>query len=242
MNVVLVIPTYNECRNISPLVEELEKEFTLISPHKISILIVDDFSSDGTPAAVKNLMGRFNNLFLLEGKKEGLGSAYLRGITHAISDLGAEVIVQMDADFSHDPSDVKRLLAEIDKGYDLVIGSRYIKGGSVSPNWGVYRKALSFFGNVVIRFLTRTWEVHEFTGSLRAYRSDIFTRIEKKRLNFLDNTFLVAFIVEAVRVGSRTREVPITFSDRRAGASKIDVPQYAPNLLRFCLKKAFSTK
>jgi len=240
MNVVLVIPTYNECRNISPLVEELEKEFTLIPHHKISILIVDDFSSDGTPVAVKNLMKRFDNLFILEGEREGLGSAYLRGITYAISDLGAEGIVQMDADFSHDPSDVKRLLAEIDNGYDLAIGSRYIKGGSVSSNWGVYRRLLSSLGNVAIRFLTRTWSVYEFTGSFRAYRSDVFTRIGKKRLNFFDNTFLVAFIVEAVRVGVRVREVPITFSDRRAGASKIDVPQYAPNLLRFCLKKAFS--
>lgn len=236
---VLVIPTYNERGNISLLIEELEKELASIPHHKVSILIVDDLSSDGTSAAVRGLMGRFNSLFMLEGKREGLGSAYVRGITYAIFDLGAEVVVQMDADFSHDPSDVKKLLIEIDNGCDLVIGSRYIKGGSVSANWGVHRRLLSFFGNATIRFLTRTWDVHEFTNSFRAYRSDIFKRMEKELLDFSDNTFLVAFVVEAARVGARIKEVPIVFSDRRAGASKTDVLGYAPNLLRFCLKKVF---
>jgi len=135
MKIVIVVPTYNERENIERLVDVLQQNFKRIK-HVIHILVVDDNSPDGTGQLVIKMQAIYNNLHLLEGEKKGLGTAYIRGIKFAISKLNADAICEMDADFSHNPNDIDRLLNEVDKGYDFVIGSRYVKGGTVPK--GVY--------------------------------------------------------------------------------------------------------
>jgi len=231
MKVVIIIPTYNERENIKSLIEALGRAVNCAN----TILIVDDNSPDGTAEIVKKTRKQENNVVLLEGQKEGLGSAYLRGIDHAIKNLGAEIIVQMDADFSHDPKDVPRLLAEIKNGHDLAIGSRYIKGGAVPADWAFQRKVLSWGGNLLVRLLTGIWDVHEFTTSFRVFTVELYQKMNPENFGFEDNTFLPAFIVEAKRCGAKIKEVPIVFADRKKGRSKIEVLHYVPNLLKYLL-------
>ena len=229
--VVIVIPTYNERENIKPLIETLGRKYL--------ILVVDDNSPDGTAEVVREAVKQFNNLTILSGQKEGIGRALQRGFDYAINTLDADVIVQMDADFSHNPRDVPRLLSEIGNGYDLVIGSRYIKGGAIPADWAFYRKVLSWGGNFLVRLLTGIWSVHEFTTNFRAFTVELYQRMDVKNFDFADNTFLPAFVVEAKRVGAKVREVPIIFADRRRGRSKIEVAHYVPNLLKYLLTNLF---
>src|SRR5687768_5970288 len=121
LNVVLIVPTYNERENIGPLIEALQEQFARI-PHRCSMLVVDDGSPDGTAGLVRMLQRRYDNLELVVGTKQGLGAAYIRGMRHALTQMGADVMFEMDADFSHKPDDVPRLLAEILRGADFVIG------------------------------------------------------------------------------------------------------------------------
>ena len=227
MKVVIIIPTYNEKENIGPLIEALGREYF--------ILIVDDNSPDGTAEVVKKTMQLSDHVAMIQGQKEGLGLALQRGIDYAIKNLNAEIIVQMDADFSHDPKDVPRLLAEIKNGHDLAIGSRYIKGGAIPADWGLHRKILSRGGNLLVRLLTGIWEVHEFTTSFRAFTSELYQKMDSRNFSFADNTFLPAFVVEAKRCGAKIKEVPIVFGDRKKGRSKIEVLHYVPNLLKYLL-------
>ncbi len=241
MKVVIVIPTYNEKENIGALIEALERAVNCAN----TILVVDDNSPDGTADVVKKTLKhkniktkeQENNVAILEGEKEGLGKALQRGIDYAIKNLNAEIVVQMDADFSHDPKDVPRLLAEIKNGHDLVIGSRYIKGGAIPADWGIHRKILSRGGNFLVRLLTGIWDVYEFTTSFRAFTVELYQRMDSRNFSFADNTFLPAFVVEAKRCGAKIKEIPIAFADRKKGDSKIDVLHYVPNLLKFLLTK-----
>ena len=139
MKVVIIVPTYNERENIGRLIEALEGQFATIR-HDMHILVVDDTSPDGTAEVVRGLMSTRVNLHLLIGRKEGLGAAYIRGMDHALRDLGADAVFEMDADFSHKPEDVPRLLAALDGGADFVIGSRYVQGGSIPAEWGTVRR------------------------------------------------------------------------------------------------------
>ena len=225
MKTVIIIPTYNEKENIGPLIEALGRER--------SILVVDDNSPDGTADVVRKTMQLSDHVAMIQGQKEGLGRAYIRGINYTIKNLDVEVIVQMDADFSHDPKDVPRLLAEIKNGHDLVIGSRYIKGGAIPPDWAFHRKVLSWTGNFLVRLLTGLWGVHEFTTSFRAFTTQFYRKMNTENFSFADNTFLPAFVVEAVRSGAKIKEVPIVFSDRRKGVSKIEVFKYVPSMLKY---------
>ncbi len=235
MKTVIIIPTYNERENIVPLIEALGNEHT--------ILVVDDESPDGTAAVVKETLKQENiktrkqrsDIAILTGQKEGIGRALQRGINYAIENLDAEVIVQMDADFSHDPKDVPCLLDEIKNGYDLVIGSRYIKGGAIPAGWGLHRKVLSWGGNLLVRLMTGLWSVHEFTTNFRAFTVELYQKMEAKNFSLADNTFLPAFVVEAKRVNAKIKEVPIVFADRKKGRSKIEVAKYIPNLLKYLL-------
>ncbi len=239
MRIVTVIPTYNERENIKPLIEALENEFAGYNKHEWYILIVDDSSPDGTGELVRELTQKYDNLRLLGGHKVGLGSAYQRGITYAIKKLQADVIASMDADLSHDPSYIPKLVAEIENGFDLVMGSRYIKGGSIPKSWGIHRKILSSVGNIVVRLLLEIPEVHEFTNSLRAFRVNLYEKMDKAKLDFKDNTFLPAFIHEAHRQGAKIKEIPLVFKSRVSGESKIDVFTYTPNLIKYCLRTRF---
>ena len=133
MRIIIIIPTFNERGNIGALISALLEQFKGIR-HDLHILIVDDNSPDGTAEVVRNLRPDNDNIHLLTGQKAGLGAAYIRGMNHALNTLRADLVFEMDADFSHKPEDIPRLLSEIDAGADFVIGSRYVPGGSVPKN------------------------------------------------------------------------------------------------------------
>src|SRR3989344_4344587 len=171
MRIVIVTPTYNEAANITPLLQKLLEQFSKQSNHEYSILVVDASSIDGTQNEVNSLSQIHSNIHLLnEGKKSGLGAAYIKGFDYAVKNLGAEVLVEMDADFQHPPEGVIRLISEIDNGYDYVIGSRFIKGGSIPKDWAFYRKFLSYGGNIFAKMVLGIFDVNDFTSGFKASR------------------------------------------------------------------------
>nr|WP_305907133.1 polyprenol monophosphomannose synthase [Methylomarinum sp. Ch1-1]MDP4519859.1 polyprenol monophosphomannose synthase [Methylomarinum sp. Ch1-1] len=176
MKTVIIIPTWNEQKNISRLIEELQQQFLNIA-HDMHILVVDDNSPDGTAETVKQLQSMYPNIHLLRGRKQGLGAAYVRGMTHALNVLKADVVFEMDADFSHKPSDVPRLHQALDEGADFVIGSRYVEGGSIPDEWGWHRRMNSRYGNIVARYLAGLYQVRDCTAGFRAIRSTLLKKL-----------------------------------------------------------------
>ena len=163
-----MIPTYNEADNIALLLPRLTD---LYPDSSMTFLVVDDESPDGTGRLVREFAASDGRVHLLEGKKRGLGAAYVRGITHALDALGAEVVVQMDADFSHDPADVGRLPARVAADADVAIGSRYVAGGSLDQGWSWGRRQLSLWGNRLARWIAGLKGVRDCTAGFKAIRA-----------------------------------------------------------------------
>lgn len=232
MNVVIIVPTYNESDNIKDLVSQVFEVASKVKKHKISILVVDDNSPDGTGEIVEQLQKKYKKLHLIRGKKEGLGRAYLRGMKYASSKLGAEVMFEMDADFSHDPKEIPAFMAKIDQGYDMVIGSRYIPGGSIPANWGIHRILFSVLGNWIVRTALFNFQHHDWTTGYRAIRTPLYKKIRSQLENFKGYTFQVSFLHKAFQENAKVAETPIHFKDRMYGQSKIG-SEYVINLLRY---------
>lgn len=231
MKVVIIIPTYNERNNIGLLIKALEAQFVTIR-HDMHILVVDDNSPDRTAELLKSLMSTRRNLHLLTGKRKGLGAAYIRGMEHALRDLGADAVFEMDADFSHKPEDVPRLLAALEDGADFVIGSRFIPGGSIPPEWGMIRRLNSRYGNLVARYVAGIYRVHDCTAGFRAIRALLLRQIELNNLHVRGYAFQVALLYEAVIRSAVIREIPVTFIDRTMGESKLgfkDIAEFLVN-------------
>lgn len=210
---LVVIPTYNEAENISRLIEEIFK-----LNEDLEVLVVDDNSQDGTGKLVKNLQKKYRKLHLIiRPEKLGIGTAYVTGFKWGL-EKGFDFFVSMDADFSHSPEDLKKLLAA-PKKYDLVLGSRYVPGGKII-GWQLNRFLLSRFANIVCRLMLGLTP-HDVSGGFRRYSKRFLKNID------LDNlvSYGYAFQAEMVFLGKthhmRMVEVPITFHDRRAGQSKI---------------------
>ena len=220
MRVVVIVPTYKERENIARLIPALQRQFRDMR-HEMLILVVDDNSPDGTADAVRRLQVDHGNVHLIQGKKAGLGAAYVRGMGHALDDLHADVVFEMDADFSHKPEDVPRLMAEIDAGSDFVIGSRYVRGGTIPAEWGVLRRANSLGGNLVARVVAGLYRVRDCTAGFRAIRGALLRRIDLERLRVNGYAFQVALLHAAVVEGAKTKEIPVDFLDRERGESKL---------------------
>jgi dolichol-phosphate mannosyltransferase len=204
MKTVIVIPTYNEKENISPLIAALSEQFVRMR-HDMPILVFDDSSPDGTAEVVRELQHRHPNLHLMIGQKAGLGAAYIRGMTHALQQLGADSVFEMDADFSHKPEDVPRLMVNIDHGADFVIGSRYVPGGTIPKQWGAVRRANSLFGNIVARYVAGIYRVRDCTAGFRAIRRALLRRIDVSRLRVQRYAFQVALLHARPRPRERTQ-------------------------------------
>ena len=233
---VIIIPTYNEKGNIEKLIGILQKDiFPKIKKYEMSILVVDDNSPDGTADVVKNLMKRWKNIAINTGAKEGLGAAYVRGMTYAVNEMGADVLFEMDGDLSHDPKKVPEFLERIDKGFDLVVGARYIKGGSIPPNWGIHRKIYSVFGNLIVRMILMRFWHHDWTTGYRALKKEVFEKIKPQLHEFKGYTFQVSFLHKAIAKGYKVSEVPFHFTDRTLGKSKIAPREYIFDLLRYVI-------
>ncbi len=235
MNTVVILPTFNERDNIKTILDGISDAWRKISRHTLTILVVDDNSPDGTSDLVRQYQKKHPNVLLLTGKKEGLGSALLRGIHYALDTLHAGIIVQMDADLSHDPASLPAFMAALDKGADFAVGSRYIAGGSIPDNWAPHRKLFSIVGNAIVRFGLGYTDVHDWTGGYRAYR-EAFARASRGELSaFQGYVFQIAYLHKSLQRGARIREVPIHFTDRKFGHSKIAPSQYIRDVLRYVI-------
>ena len=220
MRIVLIIPTYNERGNIGRLIGELQSIFRSLAD-EMHILVVDDNSPDGTIDIVREYQRRSRNVHVLQGQKQGLGTAYIRGMRYALETLRADAVFEMDADFSHKPADVPRLIAALEQGADFVIGSRYVPGGSIPREWGLHRRLNSRFGNIVARYLAGIYRIHDCTAGFRAIRSDVVRRIDLQGFRVQGYAFQIALLHAAVMGGARVVELPVQFVDRTVGESKL---------------------
>jgi dolichol-phosphate mannosyltransferase len=214
----IVIPTYNEAENISPIVRAVTDEMNTIAAGEYQVLIVDDNSTDGTGELGDGLCEELDQVEILHrGAKDGLGRAYIAGFQHALAN-GAELVIQMDADFSHDPKSLGALLAAAEDA-DLVLGSRYVPGGSVR-NWGMLRKVISRGGSAYARAVLRV-NVHDLTGGFKCVRRAVLETIDLASLRADGYVFQIEVTYRAIQSGFDVREVPIVFVDRAVGASKM---------------------
>ena len=222
LKAVLILPTYNERNNIGRMIDALEVQFRGML-HEMVILVVDDSSPDGTADVVRAKQAAYSNVHLLLGQKAGLGAAYIRGMVYAMEQLHADVVFEMDADFSHKPGDVPRLMAAIEEGADFVIGSRYVKGGSIPKEWGLMRRLNSLGGNIVGRYVAGLYKIHDCTAGFRAIRTSLLRKVVFDDLRVQGYAFQVALLHEAVSLDAKIKEVAVDFIDRTEGESKLGI-------------------
>jgi dolichol-phosphate mannosyltransferase len=209
----VVIPTYNEYDNIRPIVRRILDE------PRFRILVVDDNSPDGTGQVIEELSRDEPRLGLLSrAGKQGLGSAYVAGFQRALQE-GASYIFEMDADFSHDPRYLPRLLEAAECHYDLVIGSRYVRGGKTT-DWGAVRQFISRGGNLYAGLILGLG-IADSTSGFRCYRRAVLETVELQRVRSNGYSFQIEMVYRARQAGFRIGELPITFPDRRVGKSKM---------------------
>ena len=213
----LVLPTYNEAENIERLVLAALPKLARTGEHRI--LIVDDNSPDGTGRIADRLTAEHPAVDVLHRTaKEGLGRAYVAGFHRALAG-GAERVMEMDSDFSHDPADIPRLVHEARHGADLVLGSRYIRGGGVE-NWGLVRRAVSRGGCLYAQAVLRV-PVRDLTGGYKCFSRRVLEAIGIEQMHADGYGFQIELTYRALKAGFHVREVPIVFHERRAGASKM---------------------
>lgn len=214
---MVVLPTYNEAENLPLMVDAL---FALPVEH-LSILVVDDNSPDGTGQIADQLAEQHQGRIavLHRSAKEGLGAAYRAGFREALR-LGADYIIQMDCDFSHQPRYIPDMVAAVD-GHDLVLGSRYVKGGGVDESWSLYRKALSWFANGLYVRTVLHVPVKDATGGFKLWRRQTLIGLDLDRVRSNGYVFQVEMTYIAHRLGFKIAEIPIYFPDRERGHSKM---------------------
>lgn len=216
-SIFLVIPTYNERENLAPLLAQV---FALGLPH-LRVLVVDDRSPDGTGALADQLAAQRPSLRVLHRPvKGGLGTAYVEAFRRALAD-GASMVLQMDADFSHEPAVLPQLVAALHVGADLALGSRYVPGGRI-VNWRWPRRMISRCGNWYARTVLGL-PVRDLTGGLKAYRREVLERLDLETLSSVGYNFQIETTARAVWRGFRVVEIPITFTERRIGRSKFNL-------------------
>jgi dolichol-phosphate mannosyltransferase len=220
-NVTIVLPTYNEAPNIKNVLQRIQSATSQIERHSFDILVVDDFSPDGTGELVRESIAGNDKIHLLQAEKEGLGKAYIRAFRWVLTNLpDSRYVFQMDADHSHDPRYIKDFLAGAEQGYDFVLGARYIPGGDC-PDWSWHRKMLSYWGNQYIRYVGGLTEVHDCTSGFRCIASSLLRKIDLDRLLTRGYSFQSVLLHQAIQKGAKVKEIPIVFTDRQAGKSKL---------------------
>ena len=214
MRAIVCLPTYNERENLEPMLRALGA----VLADDMRVLVVDDSSPDGTGQRADELATELDYVDVLHRpRKEGLGPAYLAAFRRALAE-GAELILEMDCDFSHDPHDVQRLL-EAAEHADLVLGSRYVPGGRVE-NWGPLRRLVSAGGSLYARALLGVG-IRDLTGGFKCYRREVLERLDLDAIKSTGYAFQIETTYRALRAGFRVVEIPITFADRATGTSKM---------------------
>jgi dolichol-phosphate mannosyltransferase len=213
---VLCLPTYNERENLEPMVRALAGA---LDTDRDRVLVIDDGSPDGTGALADRLADELAWVSVLHrATKEGLGPAYVAGFREALA-AGAELVLEMDCDFSHDPADVVRLIRACEEGADLALGSRYVRGGG-TVNWGRLRKLVSRGGSLYARLVLGVG-VRDLTGGFKCFRRSTLEAIDLDAIAARGYGFQIEGTYRVLRQGLRVVEVPITFTDRRVGESKM---------------------
>jgi dolichol-phosphate mannosyltransferase len=224
----LVLPTYNEAENLEPLAEAARAKL----PPSAQLLVVDDSSPDGTGTIADRLAERHENVHVIHrSRKEGLGPAYIAGFRHAL-EHGAGFVLEMDADFSHDPAYLPRMLDAV-KRADVVLGSRYVDGGGVS-DWGPLRRAISRGGSAYARLVLGV-PVRDLTGGFKCFRREVLESIDLGEITTRGYAFQVELTYRAIRCGFSVAELPIVFRERRVGKSKMDLSIVAEAVWRLPL-------
>lgn len=228
MKLVVVVPTYNEAENVKPMTEAL----LALGVPDLDLLIVDDESPDGTGRIADELAGqRPGQVSVMHrAAPRGLGLAYIDGFRWAL-DRGADTIVQMDCDFSHSPEYIPQFLEHV-KAYDVVVGSRYVRGGRTDERWGWGRWLLSWWANSVYVRLILGCKVKDATAGFKCWRRETLQGIDLSRIRSQGYVFQVEMAYVAERLGYRVLEIPIYFEDRRVGRSKMTVPVKVEAALR----------
>src|SRR5262245_9880458 len=216
MRATICLPTYNERENLEAMIAALGE----VVREGDRVLVVDDGSPDGTGELADGLAAEHDWVGVLHRTaKEGLGPAYLAGFRRALDD-GAELVLEMDCDFSHDPRDVPRLIAAAEEGADLVLGSRYVRGGSI-PNWGALRRFISLGGNVYAQIFLQS-PIRDLTGGFKCFRRRVLETIPLDAINSKGYAFQIETTYRVRRAAFRVVEIPIAFTDRGQGTSTMN--------------------
>jgi len=244
----VVLPTYNEAENIESITKAIFAMQSNIDTHQLYVIVVDDNSPDGTQEIVKKQMQKNPYLLLVTGNKVGLGDAYKRGISFAISTFNPDLLLQMDADGQHDPTLIPKFINLANDGFSLVIGSRYVPGGS-TPDFSYWRKFLSIMGNFLIRHLGKASNVQDCTSGFRCIKANLLPKCNMDGLSTRGYSFQSLLVCELIRNGAKPIEVPIIFKDRVKGKSKLTLRdqieflvsitkityRYSEDFIRYCL-------
>jgi len=239
MKACIILPTYNEAENIGRLLTTLLNDFKEIDD-EMHILVCDDNSPDGTSDIVRQFIEKHPNVHLSVGEKKGLGVAYIRGFKFVLKNLESDVLFQMDADFSHEPREIPNFLAQIHKGYDVVIGSRYVPGGGLDGIM-IHRKLISRGGNFFARHVAGLHNIRDCTSGFRAIRVSILRQIDFSRLYTKGYAFLLTLLFELSLNKAKIIEIPIRFPDRRHGQTKLnkgDMVEFFKTSLRLRARRA----
>ena len=222
----IVLPTYNEAKNIKAHLDKIfecernqpDKEHLV----QLSVLVVDDSSPDGTADIVREYQ-KYNPKvhLLLRTVKEGLGKAYIAGMQHAIELLDPDVIFEMDSDGQHNPDDIYRMLAWNKQGFDFIIGSRFVEGGSVADSWSFGQRIKSICARKTTQILLGLHGVKDCSGGFRAIRANLLKQMDLDNLNVRGYAFQAVILEEASHLGAAIKEIPIHFGDREEGESKM---------------------
>jgi dolichol-phosphate mannosyltransferase len=211
-NATVCLPTYNERENLEPMLRAL-------APLGVRVLVIDDSSPDGTGEIADRLAAELDFVSVLHRpQKEGLGPAYLAGFRRALAE-GADYVLEVDCDFSHDPADIPRLIAACDDGADLALGSRYVAGGGTA-NWGIARRIVSWGGSFYARTMLGV-RIRDLTGGFKCFRRVVLETVDLDAIESRGYAFQIETTYRALRKGFRVVEVPIRFVDRTEGQSKM---------------------
>ncbi len=219
-NICFVLPTYNEEGNIENIIAQIKAEEKKQNIYNFSILVVDDNSTDQTQAIVKKVIDSSENIYLITGQKKGLGDAYKRGFLFALDTLEAVVIFQMDSDGQHEASLIPEFLKEIKAGKDVVIGSRFIAGGS-TPDFSLLRLMISRVGNLLVRYVGGVVNIKDCTSGYRAIQSSFLRDLDLSYLSTRGYSFQSSLICDLAWRGAVISEIPIIFKSRKMGDSKL---------------------
>ena len=233
---IIIIPTYNEKENIAKIVPQIFAAVADVTDYKVEVLVVDDTSPDKTYQQVQKMQKEYGQRLhlLINPEKAGLGGAYLKGMHEAFDRLDADYIFEFDADGSHDPAKLPEFFAKLSEGYDFVIGGRYRHGGSIDPNWPLIRKFYSIVGNWVIMVVLTDFRIGDWTSGYRAIGKNVYESIigEMENERFSGYTWQIGLLHKAARRRFKITEVPIHFTDRKIGQSKLG-SEYIKNTLLY---------